>query len=64
MSQIERIAATGEIFVVARLIRLQPIVRGIVDAAKRQRRAEFVAFRRVIVNNVKDDLDARLDAAG
>src|SRR5579885_641642 len=37
---------------------MQPIVGGIVDAPKTQRRSEMVAFGRMVVDDVKDYLDA------
>ena len=36
MSHVERVAAAGEIHVVARILRREPIVGGVVDAAHRQ----------------------------
>ena len=37
----------------------QAVVDGVVDAAKRERRAEVVAFASVVVDDIEDDLDAR-----
>ena len=58
MAEIERVAAAGEVIVIARLVRQEPIVRRIVDAAKAQRWAEVIALGGMIVNDVEDDLDA------
>ena len=38
---------------------LQRIVRRIVDALVGQRRAEMPAFRRVVIDYIENDLDAR-----
>ena len=38
----------------------QPVIGGVVDALERQRRAAFVAFGRVVVDDVEDDLEAGL----
>ena len=58
MRQVQRVAAAGEVVVVARRVRLEPIVRRVVDAAETERRAEMVAFGGVVVDDVEDDLDA------
>ena len=55
--ELERIAGAGEIFVVARIVRRQPIVGGVVDAAIAQRRAHMVALAGVVVDHVEDDFD-------
>jgi hypothetical protein len=60
MAEIECVAAAGEVVVIARLIRLEPIVRRIVDAAKAQCRAEVIALGGMIVDDVEDDFDARI----
>ena len=56
-AHVQRVAAAGEVLVEARIVRLQPIVRGVVDAAQRQRRAEMVAFRGVVVDDVEDHFE-------
>ena len=58
MREIEGITSSGIVDVVARLVRQQPIVRRVVDAFERERRAEMISFGRVIVNNIEDDFDA------
>ena len=55
---VQRVAAAGEVHVVARLPGLQPVVDAVVDAAQRQRRPEVVALGGVVVDHVEDDLDA------
>ena len=59
MPQFRRVAGARVVHVVA-LDRLgQAVVGGVVDTAKRQRRAEVVAFRGVVIDDVENDLDAR-----
>ena len=58
VGHVQRVATTGEVDVVAAVVRRQPVVRRIVDAAQGQRRAQLIAFRGVIVDNVENDLDA------
>ena len=55
---VERVAAAGEVHVVARVLRRQPVVGGVVDAAHRQRRPQLVALGGVVVDHVEDHLDA------
>ena len=57
-AHVQRVAAAGEVLVVARRVRLQPVVRRVVDAAQRQRRPEVVALRGVVVDDVEDDFEA------
>ena len=58
MGEIERVAAAGEIVVEARIVRHQPVIGGVVDAAEGQRRAEMVALGGVVVDDVEHHLDA------
>ena len=44
----------------ARVVGHQAVIGGIVDAAKRQRRPQVIAFRGVVVDHVEDHLDTRL----
>src|SRR5664279_1756862 len=46
------------VLVVALVVIDQPVVGGVVDPAERQGRAEVIAFRGVVVDDVEDDLDA------
>ena len=57
---VEAVAGAGVVHVVALVVVDQPVVRGVVDAAHRQRRAHVVALGGVVVDHVEDDLDARL----
>ena len=58
MGQVDRAAAAGEVVVEPRIFRLQPVIGGVVDAAKRQRRAEMVALGGVVIDDVEHHLDA------
>ena len=58
MRELERVAGAGEILVIARLVGQQPIIRGVVDAAVAQRRAQMVALGGVVVDDVENDFDA------
>src|SRR6266568_1431112 len=53
-------ASTGSCKVVieSRIVRFQPVVGGVVDAAKRQRRAEMIAFGGMVIDDVEHHLDA------
>ena len=55
---VERVARAGEVGVEARVVRLEPIVRRVVDALERQRRPEMVPLAGVVVDHVEDHLDA------
>ena len=57
IAEIDRVAGAGVVDVVAP-IRREPVVGGVVDALEGQRRAEFVALRGVVVDDVEDHLDA------
>ena len=58
MREIQRVAGAGVIYGAALVPYLQPIVAGVVEAAERQRRTGFVAFRSVVVDDVENYLDA------
>ncbi len=58
MHQIERVAAAGVIDVAAPVLRHEAVVAGVVQAAKRQRRPELVAFGGVVVDHVEYDFQA------
>ena len=60
MAHVQRVAATGDVNVITWVILLEPVVSGVVDAAEGQHRAVLVAFRRVVVDDVEDHLEARL----
>ena len=56
-SHVEGVPAAGEVLVVARRVRLQPVVGRVVDAAQRDRRPEMIPFRGVVVDDVEDDFE-------
>src|SRR3954454_12061298 len=58
MREVERIAGAGEVLVVARLIRQQPVIRRVVDAAEAQGWPKLVAFGSVVVDHVEQHLDS------
>ena len=58
VGHVERVAAAGEVHVVAR-VRRQAVVGGVVDAAHRERRPHLVALGGVVVDHVENHLDAR-----
>src|SRR5438067_7057704 len=49
MQQIKRVTSAGEIQIETRIIRLQPVVREIVDPAEAQRGAMMISFGSMIV---------------
>ena len=55
---VQRVAAAGEVHVVARVVGDQPVVRALSMPLQRQRRAELVALGRVVVDDVEDHFDA------
>ncbi len=56
---IERIASARVIHVVTRRPRDEPVVALVVDPFETKRGAEMIAFRRVIIDHVHDDLEPR-----
>src|SRR5580692_6554892 len=58
MPDVEGVAGTGVIHVVARLVRHQPVIRSIVDALKTQYWAQMVALGGVVIHYVENHLDA------
>src|SRR3546814_2624010 len=57
--QIERVAAAGDVEVVAR-VAVENVVAGVVGAAEREGGAQVAALGGVVVDDVEDDLDAGL----
>src|SRR5262249_8352583 len=57
MSDIQGVAAPGDVAVVAPIIGTQSIVGGVVDTAQANCRSEMVAFGGVVVNHVQNDFD-------
>ena len=58
LAHVEGVPRAGVVHVVAGVVLHQPVVRRVVDALEAQRRAEVVALRRVVVDDVQDHLDA------
>ena len=56
---VQRVPAPGEVLIEPWLVRQQAVIRRVVDSAQRQRRSGMVAFPRVVVDNVEDDLEVR-----
>ena len=59
LAHVQRVARAGRVEVVERVLGREPVVRLVVEALERQGRAEVVAFRGVVVDDVEDHLDAR-----
>src|SRR4051812_14679479 len=57
MTHVESIARPREVHVVARLVVDESVVAWIVDAPKRHRWTEVIAFGRVVVHYVQNDFD-------
>ena len=57
---VQRVARAREVHVEARVVGHEAVVRRVVDALEREHRAEVVALGGVVVDDVEDDLDARL----
>ena len=60
VTHVDRVAAAGDIDVVARVVFTEPVIRDVVDAAKGQHRSPLVTFRRVVVDDVENHLEAGL----
>ena len=58
MEHVQRVAAAGEVHVVARILRRQAVIGGVVHAAHGQRRPHLVALGRVVVDDVEDDFES------
>ena len=57
VEHVEAVAGAREVHVVAGIVRHEPVVDGVVDAAERQGRPELVALAGVVVDHVEDHLD-------
>ena len=58
MRQVECVTAAGEVLIVARLTRIEPIIGGVVDSPKAQGGTQLIALCGMIVDDIKNDLDA------
>ena len=52
MKCVERVPGAGVIQIETLVVREQPIIRDVIDAAEAKRRAEMISFAGVVVNNV------------
>src|SRR5438046_2294440 len=59
VANVEAVSGSRRVVVVLRLLLHQPVIRAVVDAPEAQGRTEMVALRRVVVDDVQDDLDPR-----
>ena len=59
VADVERVAGAGVVHVVLLVVLDEAVVRGVVDAAHRDRGPLVVAFRCVVVDDIQDHLDAR-----
>ena len=58
MGEFEGVAAAAEVFVALRVVGVQAVVAGVVDAAEAEGRPELVGFGGVVEDHVEDDLEA------
>src|SRR3954451_408828 len=58
MKQIQTVTGPGEIAVKPRILRVQPIVGRIIDAAKAERWAKMISFCGMIINHVENYFDS------
>ena len=56
---VERVPGPREVHVVPRVVRHEPVVRGVVHALERERGPEVAPLGRVVVDHVEDHLDPR-----
>ena len=59
MRQVERVSGAGEILAAAAAVGPQPVVTGVVDSAKTNRRPGLIPFTGMVINDVEDHLDSR-----
>src|SRR5207248_9935037 len=59
VAQVKRVAGAGAVEVAAR-VGSEPVVGGVVDAAKGKRRPELVTLASMIVDDVENDLDSSI----
>src|SRR4030095_12155740 len=57
MKQIQAVTGAGKIEIEPGILRMQPIVREIIDPAETERWAKMISFARVIVNYVENHFD-------
>ena len=59
MLHVQRVAGAGVVHVVARIVGNQAVVGAVVDALQRKRRAEMVALRGMVVDDVENHFQSR-----
>ena len=60
VTEVDGVSCAGVIDVITRIIWHQPVIAGIVNTFEGQRGAALIAFRRMVVDHVQDDLHAGL----
>ena len=55
--ELHRVAAAGEVLVLRAVVREEPVVQRVVEAAEAERRPRLVAFGRVVEHDVEHDLE-------
>ena len=60
MAHVETVAGSRVIHIMPAIVSHQAIIGGIVDASKGEHRAQMITLCGVIVDDVKNDFDARL----
>ena len=58
MAKVKRVAGAGIVDAIAAIILYQAIIRRVVEPAKVEGRAQFAAFRGVVVDHVEQHLDS------
>ena len=58
MGQIQRVAATGIVDVVAAILRAESVIGGVVDPAETEGRPHLIAFGGVVIDHVQQHFDA------
>src|SRR5438552_19123825 len=58
MKEIERVAGAGEIQIEPRSLRIEPVIREIVDSAEAQGRSDMVSLSSMIINHVENHFDS------
>ena len=56
MLHVQRVSGAGVIHVIAGIVRDEAIVGAVIDAFQRECGAELIAFRRMVIDDVKNDL--------
>ena len=59
MGEVQGIAGTAKVLVVAAVFGDEPVVGGVVEALERERRSQVVALGGVVVDHVEDYFEAR-----